>query len=144
MRSSSVLDVGGQGGGGVLHVGGGGVLHMGNSVGLNHGGDGLQELGGGGDSLLDCDGGGVLDNVWGRGVGDDMGSSYGVDGYVVGVDLRGGVDQVVVELRGDSVSVAYLGSGHHMGHGVGDGCSHDGLADGVNKAVLVQVLGETL
>ena len=117
-------------GGGVLDVGGGHVLDLG------HHGLG-QQLGGG------WHGGG------GNGVGVDLGHCVGVGdsgGGSVG-DSRGGGD-----LLGHVAGVLHglVDGSSSVLHSVLDGScgvlhyGHHGLADGVNEAVLVPVLGEAL
>ena len=110
--------VGGVGGDVLLYV------HLGDVVdGLVHLGDGVD---GGGNGVVDVGGGGVVDGGEGGGLNLNLGGLSGDNGG--GGNHRGGVGGVVDE-----------GSG-----GVADNRGGDGLADGINESVLVDVLGEPL
>ena len=85
-----------------------------------HGGDG-------GDSL-DLNRLGSLDSNWGGGI--DIGDVVG----------NGGNSSP----HGSNWGNTNIGSRNQMRNGVGNGSSHNSLADGINEAILVQVFGEAL
>merc|ERR1712088_408249 len=77
-------------------------------------------------------------------MGVDLGHSVGVDlGHSVGhwgsLHLHG-----LCGLNSSNWGNTNIGSRNQVGYGVGNGSSHNSLADGINKAILVQIFGEAL
>jgi len=140
-------------GGGVLDVGGGQVLDLGGGQVLDLGHHGLGKQLGGGRHGGVGDGMGV-DLGHCVGVGDSGGSSVGDSRGGGGghSNLLGHVAGILHGLVNGSSSVLHsvMDGSRGVLHGVLDGScgvlhhGHNGLADGVNEAVLVQVLGEAL
>ena len=79
-------------------------------------------------SSLDLHGLGSLNGNWGSGV--DIGDVVG----------NGGNSSP----HGSNWGNTNIGSRNQVGHGVGDGSSHNSLTDGVDKAILVQIFRESL
>ena len=105
-----------------------GVGHWGHSVGVDLG-HGVCHWGGSDGGRLDL-----------HSVGDGLNGNWcgGVDvGDVVG---NGGNSSP----HGSNWGNTNVGSRNQVGDSVGNGSSHNSLADGVNKAILVQVFGEAL
>merc|ERR1719180_739295 len=76
---------------------------------------------------------------WGHGVG------VGNLGHSVGVDLGHGVGNWGDSgPHGGNGSNTNIGGRDQVGNSVGNWSSHNSLADGVDKTILVQVLGEAL
>merc|ERR1719412_2904641 len=130
--------------GGEVSVGGGHVL------------DGRGSHGGLGEQL-----GGGRNTNRGDGVSVDLGHSVCVDlGHGVGhwgsLDLHGlcslnsnwgsGVNtgNVVGSPHSSNWGNTNIGSRNQVGNCVGNGSSHNSLADGINKAILVQIFGKAL
>merc|ERR1740123_2191007 len=78
---------------------------------------------------------------------DSVGDSLNGD-WCGGVDVGDGVPGVGNggngSPHGGNWGDTNIGSGDQVGNSVGNGSSHNSLADGVNESILVQVLGEAL